>query len=68
VILQLYIIADAVYLFKNIKECLLNNKCVTIPDILQEKYKLPTNIVHANHLEELLNEQKDLDFLFTKIM
>jgi len=56
------------YIFLKMLKNLLNNKCVTIPDILQEKYKLPTNIVHANHLEELLNEQKDLDFLFIKII
>lgn len=60
----MYIIADAAHL-KNVKEYLLNNKFITIPVMLQEKYKLPTNIVYANHLVELLDKQEDLDFLLT---
>ena len=61
----MYILADAAHLLKNLKACLLNNKFITIPFAIQEKYKLPTNIVHANHLHQLLLEQKDLNFLLT---
>lgn len=61
---QLYILADASHL-KNLKVCILNNKFITIPSVLQEEYKLPTNIAYSNHLIQLLIEQKDLDFLLT---
>lgn len=66
---QLYIIADASHFLKNLKACILNNKFITIPPVLQEKYKLPTNIAHSDHLIQLLMQQKDLDFFVNaKIM
>lgn len=61
---HLYIIADISHL-KNLKACIINNKLIIIPSVLQEKYKLPTNIIHSNHLVQLCKEQKDLDFLLT---
>lgn len=63
----LYIIADAAHLLKNLKACILNNKFITIPTTMKEKYKLPTDVVCASHFNELLEEQEDLDFLLTKL-
>lgn len=62
---QLYIVPDVSHLLKNLKACLINNKFIKIPSTLQEKYKLPTNIVHFDHFVELLEQQKDLEFLLT---
>lgn len=38
---QLYILADVSHLLKNLKACILNNKFITIPSILQKKKSCP---------------------------
>ena len=57
----LFFFHDASHAFKNLKEGILNSSTVTIPDDYVQSYSLPTNVVCAQHLRELLNTEQDLD-------
>jgi len=61
----IYIIANVPHLLKNLKESLLKNKFFILPKEFIIKYKLPCNRVEIAHFNELIESQKDLEFLLT---
>ena len=56
----LYFFHDATRAFKNLKDGMLNNVTVTIPDKYVELYNLQSKVASSKHFEELLTAQKDL--------
>jgi hypothetical protein len=46
-------IADVPHLFKNWRTALLNNNVIELPQILVDKYKLPSNIVDVKYIKDL---------------
>lgn len=42
---------------------ILNNKYIEISQTFVDKYNLPSNLVKMSHLQELVETQKDLDFM-----
>ncbi|XP_072751046.1 uncharacterized protein [Anoplolepis gracilipes] len=61
----LYFIADIPHLLKNLKEALVSNGFFILPDEFVQKYNLPSNRVEITHFNELIEFQKDLEFLLT---
>jgi len=61
----LYFIADIPHLLKNLKEALVSNRFFILPDEFIKKYNLPSNRVEITHFNELIESQKDLEFLLT---
>lgn len=59
---KIYIIADAPHLFKNMKNMLVNNKIIYISDEIKNKNNLPTNEIKIDHINDIINYQKDFDF------
>lgn len=62
---RLYFIADIPHLLKNLKESLCSNKVFILPQEYVIKYKLPSNRIEIQHFNELIESQKDLEFLLT---
>lgn len=58
---KIFILADAPHLFKNIKNMFITNKIIEIPKHIQDKFNLPTNLIKAEHVYDLINYQKDLE-------
>lgn len=61
----LYFIADIPHLLKNLKESLINNKFFILPQEFVHKYNLPSNRVEIAHFIDLLESQKNSEFLLT---
>jgi len=61
----LYFIANVLHLLKNLKESLINDKFFILPKKFVERYKLSCNKVEIAHFNELIESQKDLEFLLT---
>lgn len=59
---KLFFIADVPHLFKNLKATFINNKTITLPKFIQEKYNLKTQKVCASHIFELVTYQENLEF------
>lgn len=59
---KIFFIADVPHLFKNIKSSFINNKIITIPKFIQEKYNLQSQKICASHIFELVSYQDNLDF------
>lgn len=53
------------HLAKNIVQAIINNGIIYLPQDIQAKYNLPTNVVRADHLIELLEAQEDLVYTLT---
>lgn len=49
----LYFYSDVPHALKNIKNCLVINETIMIPDNLVRKYALPGNIVRCDHLRDI---------------
>lgn len=56
---------DVPHLFKNIKQCLFNNKCITLPEDIVKNYGLTSNTVYCKHLEDLAMHQDNLELKLT---
>lgn len=61
----IYFILDVPHLLKNLKESLINNKFFILPQEFVLKYNLPSNQVEIAHFIDLIQSQKDLEFLLT---
>lgn len=59
----LYFFHDVSHGIKNFKEGLMNHKTIVIPDSFVNKYSLPSNKANAQHVYELLEEQKGSELL-----
>lgn len=65
---KLYFLPDVPHLFKNIKQSIINNKVITIPDNIVKENNLTSNIVDCKHIEELCKHQNDFELkLFHKL-
>lgn len=62
---NLFIIGDAVYIFKNLKQALVNNETVIISDDIVLKYNIPSNKIELKHFFELIDIQNDCELLLT---
>lgn len=60
---KLWSFGDVPHCFKNIKNGFLNNKYIKVSQTFVAKYNLPTNLVEISHLQQLIETQKDLDFM-----
>lgn len=58
---RLYVFADVPHLLKNLSNALLNNGSIKISPLIQEKYKLTSESVELQHLENLLEFQEKSD-------
>lgn len=56
---RLYVVADVPHLLKNLSNSLLNNGSIKLSSDLQEKYKLTSDLVEQQHLENLLQFQEE---------
>lgn len=56
---RLYFFADVPHLLKNLAQSLLNNKTIKIADNIVKKYDLPSNIIKSEHIQKLVDFQKD---------
>lgn len=56
---KLYFFADVPHLFKNITQCLINNKFIVVPDDVVIKYELPTNKINFEMVVNLFNLQSE---------
>jgi len=55
-------------LFKNIKQAIINDKVITIPDNVVKEYNLTSNTVDCKHIEELRKHQNEFELkLFHKL-
>lgn len=54
---KIFIFADVPTIFKQFKLMLIMNKTIIIPEDLQEKYNLPTNIISSHHITDLISLQ-----------
>lgn len=59
---RIYVLADVPHLFKNIKNMFITNSFIYIPDEVRNRYNLPTNLICASHINDLISHQKDLHF------
>ena len=59
---KIFIIADPVHLFKNIRMALLNNKTIELPENVVAQHNLQHNLVQASHIKELVDYQDKLNF------
>lgn len=62
---HLYIIADPPHIFKNVKQALITNHVITVPDNLVLKYNLPSNKIDIRHFKKLINTQVESEILLT---
>lgn len=62
---HLYIIADPPHVFKNLKQALITNEVITVPNNLVLKYNLPTNKIELKHFYELINVQEESELVLT---
>lgn len=58
---KLFFLPDVPHLFKNIKQALLNNKVIIIPQNIVEKNNLPSNTVDSKHIEKVCKHQNDFE-------
>lgn len=49
---NLYIIGDPPHVFKNLKQSLINNEIIIIPNDIVRKYNLPTNEIKLQHFNQ----------------
>lgn len=61
----LFVIPDVVHLFKSLKEMLINNRIIILPQFIVEIFKLSSNEVNLEWLEEY---QRDDDLKFTPML
>lgn len=59
---KIYVIPDAVHIFKNIKGMLANNKQMTIPQNIATQFDLPSVHINFSDIEELAEFQENLVF------
>ena len=57
----LFFFHDASHAFKNLKEGMMNNKDILIPQKYVTLYNLSNNVASSSHLHKLLEVQNDLD-------
>lgn len=60
--LNVYVIADPVHLFKNIRSTFLNNQTVELPPEVMQKNKLVHQSAQSSHLNDLVQYQEQLRF------
>ena len=61
----MYITADPPHLLKNIKQALISNHIITIPDNIVCKYNLLSNKIELRHFNELMSIQENCELLLT---
>lgn len=62
---KLFFLADAPHLLKNLKNSLLSNKIISIPETFRNAHNIEFPVVKSKHLDELLELQKNLEFKLT---
>jgi len=60
---NLYIIGDLPHVFKNLKQALINNEVIIVPNNIVRKYNLPTNEIKLKHFNELISVQNNSELL-----
>ncbi|XP_034253768.1 uncharacterized protein LOC117652783 [Thrips palmi] len=60
----LYLVPDAVHVFKSLKEMIVSNEVITLPDYIVEEFDLPSNEVCLSHIEYLEEYQRGEDLKF----
>lgn len=65
---KIFFLPDVPHVFKNIKQALINNKVIIIPNDIVEKNNLTSNTVDCKHIEALCTHQDDCELkLFHKL-
>lgn len=59
-----YFLADALHLLKNVKECLINNKIIELPDSFVHRHNLQNNLVKAEYVKTFCNAEGELNLKF----
>lgn len=58
---QIYVVPDAVHLFKSIKSALENNKVIILPPEIVEEEGLSCPVVDYQHIDDLYEHEKDCE-------
>lgn len=62
---KLYFFADVPHLLKNLAQSLLNNQVINLPECIVKKYGLKTGQIKSEHLQSLVDFQKDKSLKFS---
>lgn len=62
---QLFFLADTPHLLKNLKNYLISNRIMTIPETFRIQNNLNFSIIKCNYLDELLEVQENIEFRLT---
>ncbi|KAJ3644341.1 hypothetical protein Zmor_027006 [Zophobas morio] len=61
---KIYFLADGPHLLKNIKQCLVQNKIIQLPNDFVEKYKLTSDLVDVQHIKDFCEEEGKFELQF----
>lgn len=62
---QLFFLADAPHLLKNLKNCFITNRIMTMPEVFRRQNNFNFPIIKCKHLDELLDLQENIEFRLT---